>query len=217
MKNRPLELKPREKTDPLQQQLEQKTQNALREMDREITGKLCERYRHVVPPERIARFKDMRTRFEDRSVFDRNYEKAVGKDPSRVLGFVEAPDAPAQVALDGPHVPKTVMHERLHQLSDPRAESLLGKDLYEGTTEDLAIKEAELTRGANAELPQCYTRQRAAAHEVRRLCGDRPVEQAYFRGDVTELRACLDRNLGHDNLERLRKLPALDHETEKKD
>jgi hypothetical protein len=154
-----------------------------------------------VPPERIRAMKDLPTVFEDRKHFEQSYLRATGEKPAEtVVGFSDRTREPAHVATDHLQMRKTIIHERLHQLSDPAADRLLGKGIDEGITEDLAIN--EMGQDWNPELSRSYPRERTAAHKVRELCGDRAVDRAYFQGDARELKVCLDRHLGSGNVEK---------------
>ena len=121
-----------------------------------------------------------------------------------MLGFSRGTAESAHIALDHAEIPKTVYHERLHQLSKPGVEQELGRALDEGITEDLAVE----SLGTNGHRPmnECYPHERAIAHQIRERCGDTAVEHAYFQGDTGELRRCLDRTLGAPGLERLQAL-----------
>jgi len=121
-----------------------------------------------------------------------------------VLGFSSDLQVPANVSTESPRqLPEITMHERLHQLSDPRAAELLGTQRYEGVTQDLTLK----ALGQEPAIGEAtgYPEQRALAHKLRKLCGDGAIEKVYFQGDPTELKACLERNLGNGGVERLRK------------
>jgi hypothetical protein len=196
------EISGRTDLDRLDKQVENRLQQQLRETDRLYTERLCQRYRDLVPPERIRAMQDLPTAFEDRKHFERSYLQAAGeKPPENVVGFSQKTIEPAHVATDHLQMRKTIIHERLHQLSDPAADRLLGKSMDEGITEDLAIR--EMGQDWNPELPRSYPRERTAAHKVRELCGDRAVDRAYFHGDVRELRVCLDSRLGKDSLDKM--------------
>ncbi len=205
MKHPSREISERADSDRLEKQFEDRLQQQLRETDRLYTERLCQRYRDIVPPERIRAMKDLPTAFEDRKHFEQSYFHATGeKPPENVVGFSRKTIEPAHVATDHIQMRKTIIHERLHQLSDPAADRLLGKGMDEGITEDLAIK--EMGQDWNPELPRSYTRERAAARKVRELCGDRAVDLAYFQGDVRELRACLDNRLSKKSLNKLEEM-----------
>ncbi len=205
MKRTSNELSKRHEVDSIEKQIDERVQNYCQEIDRTYTERLCERYRDLVPAHRIEAVKDLPTRFEDRKKFEQSYREATGgEEAENVVGFSRGTLEPAQVESEHDQIRKTTIHERLHQLADPRAEQLLGTKMNEGITEDLAIR--ELGSEWDPELPRSYTKERALASKVRELCGDQAVEQAYFRGDTRELKVCLDRQLGKNNLERLQDL-----------
>jgi len=204
---RPMETLDHRKAERLEAEakaLEAQVQQRLRDLDRFHTEQLCERYRHLVPADRIQKVKDLPTAFEERRDFERSYERADGRRPpegKRVIGFSQGTNEAAHVDMDDPQLEKTAIHERMHQLSDPRAREVLGEKMHEGITEDLAIK--ELGRQPNPELPRSYPQERAAAQELRKMCGDDAVDRAYFAGDARELRVCLEHRLGKNNLAKL--------------
>jgi len=211
-----------ERLDAEAKALEERIQQRLRDIDRFHTERLCERYRHLVPAERIQKVKDLPTVFEERKDFERSYERADGRRPpegKRVIGFAQGPEKPAHVDMDDLQLEKTAIHERVHQLSDPRAREVLGEKLHEGVTEDLAVK--ELGRQPNPELPHSYPQERATAQELRKVCGDDAVDRAYFAGDTRELRVCLERRLGKENLDTLEQTAdaplSLEHDSEHTD
>lgn len=205
MKHTSREISGRADLDRLDKQVENRLQQQLRETDQLYTERLCQRYRDLVPPETIRAMQDQPTVFEDRKHFEQSYLRADGQRPAEdVVGFSRGPIEPAHVATDHLQMRKTIIHERLHQLSDPGAAERLGPKLDEGITEDLAIK--ELGSEWNPELPRSYPEERAMAHKVRELCGDRAVDRAYFQGDTRELRTCLDDHLGKGSLDKLKEL-----------
>ena len=177
----------------------------LADTDEMLSSALAAKYGNVVPPARIESALSMPTEFDDRDQFDQALAKAGGKpgEGARVLGYSRFDAEQPHVAVDHLEIPKTIAHERLHQLSDPQSAKELGRSLYEGVTEDLAIDAigTESPSGMN----RCYPTERAVAHEMRELAGTDAVEQAYFAGDSTELRRRLDEKLGSGGLERLQR------------
>lgn len=175
----------------------------LAETDEMLTTQLAEKYRGLVPAKRIEAMLSMPTRFEDRETFDRSLAESEGATDSqaRVLGYSRFDLEPAHVAMDHLEIPKTIAHERLHQLSDPNAVRELGLPLYEGVTEDLAVEAIGMDSGRSVE--KCYSAERAIAHDLREITGDRAVEQAYFVGNTIELRRRLDEQMGPGGLKRL--------------
>jgi len=176
-----------------------------RDIDQASVEQLARVYREAASPERLGIMAALPTKFEPREAFERSYHHATGGKPSpEITGFSEGLSSPAHVSAESPHeVPEITMHERVHQLSHPHAAELLGPDRYEGMTQELALKALEReTRSGEA---TAYPEQTAFAHRLRARCGDGAVETLYFQGDASELRACLDRSLGPDGAEQLRK------------
>jgi hypothetical protein len=205
----PLETPDRRKTaqgeiDAAIKEMEVPVRQRLQKLDKLHTERLCERYSHLVPAERIQKVKDLPTVFENRMNFERSRREAgVAKpnDGNEVVAFYPGNFESAHVNMDNPQAEKNAIHERVHELSDPRAVAILGERFNEGTTENLAIK--ELGHEPSPELPPSYPQERAAAQELQRMCGDNTVDRAIFAGDSRQLWASLDRSLGKENLDKL--------------
>ena len=184
---------------------EHQMEHYLSETDRAAVDQLAERYKGLIPPERIEAVRQNDSIFiGDREMFDavREYETGEKPEPgSKVLGYSMGASESPRIATDYLEVPRVIEHERLHQLSEPGIEKELGSRLDEGITEDLAIDNlgAEPLEGDGKTYPE----ERNAAHELRELCGNEAVERAYFQGDTQALRACMDRALGPQGLEQL--------------
>ncbi len=164
------------------------------DVDKVACDTLRERYGDIVPPERMRAMEEAPSHFDRPREFRRAFRSETGERADvGVVGFTKS-GTPAHVSTKSlESVPGTVLHERLHQLSDPQAEKLLGHDLYEGMTEDLALK----TLGREPELgdPIAYPADRARAHELRNAVGSEVVDRAYFQGDAEPLRSALDEKL----------------------
>lgn len=165
------------------------------DLDRAAVDTLSERYAGIVPEERLLAMRELPTQFEDRQHFDASYVAATGKEPGEgVGGFSQGIDQPAHVLTeDADSVPEIVMHERVHQLSHPDAARVLGDELYEGATEDIALDAARL----DPELwpAQGYPEETRRAAEMRETLGSDAVEKAYFHGDTSELRQRIESRL----------------------
>jgi hypothetical protein len=205
MSAHPNEISRARRSESLQKECDQIFQDHYKEVDRAHLERLCQRYHNLVPPEQIRAVKDLPTAFEDRQHFEQSCCKdhvQRFQDGDQVVGYSRGTLEPAHVDVDNSQWEKTVVHERLHQLAEPSGARQLGRCLNEGVTEDLAIHEMEARW--HPELPRSYPEQRALAHKMREVCGDRPVDRAYFQGDVRELRTCLDDRLGKGSLDRLK-------------
>lgn len=163
-----------------------KLRTYFQDVDEQTVKVLTEKFGHLVPPERLQSMAERPTAFETPAEFEKTFEAETGiaAEPG-VVGYTER-ERPAHVSTeDMTGVPETVVHERLHQLSDTRAPRIFGADLYEGMTEDLAIE----TSGQEPSPgdPVAYPEARASAHQLREKVGNDAVEEAYFKGDPTKL------------------------------
>ncbi|HNT37413.1 MAG TPA: hypothetical protein PKH07_20635, partial [bacterium] len=164
-----------------------------------------ERDREYGPGDVIERVKDLPPEIEDRQEFDQDLlDAGVSIEPGeKVLGYSEGSRRPIHVTTDHLEIPKTLIHERTHQLSHPAARERLGAPLHEGITEDIAILNlgSEPIEG----IPQCYPEERAIARQLRLLCGEEAINEAYFRGDLQRLRERLESHSGKGALDKLRR------------
>lgn len=151
------------------------------------------RFRGQIPESRIVAMGDLPTRFDSPEGFEAAYREAAGKTPEDgVMGFSRGLEASAHVRVDeADAVPEITMHERVHQAGHPEAERILGPRLYEGVTQDLALRTARL----DPEIwpARGYPEETRAAARLRETCGSDAVEAAYFRGDARGLHDCLER------------------------
>jgi len=166
------------------------------DVDEHAVKELGEKYGDLVPPERLRSLRENSTSFETPPDFVKNYRAQFGHAPEAgLVGYTER-DRPAHVSTeDTAGIPGTVIHERLHQLSDANAAKVFGNELYEGVTEDLAIevsgKEPEPTDRV------AYPKARAEAHALRHTLGDDAIKEAYFGGDTSKLRERLETTMNH--------------------
>jgi len=163
------------------------------DLDRAAIERLEETYGDSVSAETFERMKDLPSSFESRKEFEKSYAEVAGKKPDpEVWGFSTGLEGPAHIRADElGAVPKTVIHESMHQLSHPEAANLLGKPLYEGITEDMAARAGELQ---SSEL-QGYPGETRAAREIIERCGEEAVKKAYFEGNGSELLKRVEDNL----------------------
>lgn len=168
----------------------QKLRTYFQDVDEQTVKVLAEMYGQLVPPERLESMANHPTQFETPENFVENYRAQFGEKPEPgVVGYTER-GHPAHVSTeDMAGVPETVVHERLHQLADPRAERILGKKLCEGITEDLAIETSGQEPGPDDSV--AYPEGRSSAQVLRKTVGDDAVEEAYFQGDTSKITARL--------------------------
>jgi hypothetical protein len=168
----------------------------LTDVDKAACDTLRERYGDIVPPERMRAMEEAPSQFDSPREFHKAFRSETGeRADAGVVGFTKSGTSAHISTKSLESVPGTVLHERLHQLSDPKAEKILGHDLYEGMTEDLALK--SLGREPEVGDPIAYPADRARAHELRKAVGSEIVDRAYFQGDAEPLRRALDEKLRH--------------------
>lgn len=161
-----------------------------REVDADTVEAIGQKFRDSIPPGRLEAMKNLPTQFDNREEFNRAYEVETGKKPeSNVAGFAKGLDSSAHVVVENQsRVPEITAHERIHQAGHPNADRIFG-NMYEGVTQDLTVKTQgfEIDDGTAA-----YPREHRAAEKLREVCGDKPIEKAYFQGDGSDLKKCLE-------------------------
>jgi len=169
----------------------QKLRTYFQDVDEQTVKVLAEKYGHLVPPARLENLANQPTHFETPADFEKNYRAAMGQPPEPgLVGYTKRGHSAHVSTEDMAGIPETVVHERLHQLEDPRAEKILGTKLSEGITEDLAIETSGREPGIGD--PVAYPEGRASAQVLRKMVGDEAVEEAYFQGNPTTLKLRLD-------------------------
>ena len=172
------------------------------DVDKTACDTLRARYGALVPPERLSAMDEAPSQFDSPKEFRKAFRSETGeRADAGVVGFTQSGTSAHISTKSLESVPGTVLHERLHQLSDPKAEKVLGHDLYEGMTEDLALK--NLGREPELGDPTAYPADRARAHELRKAVGSEVVDRAYFQGDAESLRRALDEKLRGMQSERI--------------
>lgn len=183
------------------------------DMDKAAVGAIGERFGKFVPAERLKVLPDLPTKFDNVREFRDSYRTESGqKPPAGLTGFTKA-ESPAHVSVKEPaDVPETVLHERLHQVASPDAKQILGHQLYEGVTQDLAIE--VLGQEPRPGDLTGYPAERERAHNLRKLVGSEAVCRTYFQGDARPLRAAIDRVLAERPLaasqDKIKELPPLE-------
>lgn len=115
-----------------------------------------------------------------------------------------APVTLSRCPVIGAVLSRTVAHERLHQLGDPRFRGTLGSRLDEGATEHLASRiSGDL---AIRDLPRAYPAEGRIVQMLEAGVGDQALARAYFRGEMEPLRRAVDRQLGRGALDTISKL-----------
>lgn len=183
--------------------LEQADRDALRQIER--------RFGAEIPPHRLAEAHRHPVRFECHRHYLEHLrrEGILPQATEQVLGDYHPASQEIYVDAEQRGLLKTLVHERLHQMSDNRFRALLGQNLDEGMTEYLA-EQAVGGGGGEVEawnsLPEqarVYPRQKRLMEQLAARFGDDVLKRAYFRGDWQGLRARVNRELGDGALEQL--------------
>jgi hypothetical protein len=167
-----------------------------RDMDKAVVDHLAKVFQGKVPPERMSAMRNLPTRFETHVDFAANYEKTTGKKLEQgTAGYSQHLEAPAHVdvqSLDG--VPEDLLHERIHQLSHPGSERILGRSKNEGITQLFTLE--QLGRMPEPGELTGWPEERRSAQLLQEVCGKDAIEKAYFQGDAKELQSRLEHHLG---------------------
>ena len=164
-------------------------------LDRKALEGIVRRYGPHLDPRRLSRAQGCPSCFLSDEAFDRALARAnpelSAAQRQQVVGFYREQTV---VNMNSRHLPRTVAHERLHQLASPAFRRHGGEALDEGATEYFA---ARLYPGMG--LPEYGP----AYPEAFRLCellgarfGDERLAKAYFGGRVDELVRAVDGELG---------------------
>lgn len=178
-----------------------------RDMDREAVEYIGKEFhdsegRALVLPETLERMRGLPSEFKSHEELAKAYAKETGNAaPKGLEGFSKGLEMPAQICSDHQQtINESILHERLHQASDPDGNALLGSNLAEGTTQALTEK-----MQAGVSFGDFYPSETQAAKELMKEGGDTAVEKLYFQNDAQELKASLTRDSQHDsNLEQFK-------------
>jgi len=166
----------------------------LREMDRRVTDSIQRHFGDHVSTTKIEHVRRTPAEFVSTQQYERHLDRLGIKyeNNKRILGDISGD----RVIIDQNHylVPRTLTHERLHQLSHPLYESMLGENMYEGTTEYLSGKVYGDLYIADA--GKCYPQQVRIIEMLQARVGDDTISRAYFTGDWTGLKDRVDQQLG---------------------
>ena len=195
--------------------------------DRKVLESLHARYGRWIRPEQLSAARKDAARFEEPGEFvDRLHQADRGlseKELQRIDGFAEGGAAHVKRS---PREYGTLVHERLHTLSHPRAREVLGRHLYEGLTEKLAVRESgigdrlsEWEKQANGRyrvsVVECYPKEKATVEMISARVPESALMEAYFQGNERKLRSFIDRDCGEGAFDRVRDL--LQQEDDRRD
>lgn len=198
-----LELKRQRRLEELKE--EEALRRDLERLDRRIFERIERRFGEYIPKERLERAKELKPDFQKHKDYLEHLKREYGykpKEGERVLGDYRG-DGMGEFYIDREHplVPKTLAHERLHQLRDKRFEEFCGQGLHEGLTEYLARQispDLEIK-----DLGDSYPRERRLVEMLSARVGDEALKRAYFQGDWQLLQRRVDGDLGKGALEEI--------------
>jgi hypothetical protein len=179
----------------------------LTDLDRGTLRQIERRFGQHIPTERLSAARQAPTQFLSHEQYQerltRVYPRLSAAERQQVVGdFTRRPHVDRNQVL----LPRTVAHERLHQLRDPRFRAQVGRGLDEGTTELLASRvSGDL---GIRDLPRGYPAERRLVEMLEARVGEKPIAQAYFRGEVEPLRGLVDADLGRGAFDRVAQLMA---------
>ncbi len=173
-----------------------------KDMDREAVDYIGKEFRDSVSLEKLEKMRNLPSEFKSHEELAKAYAKETGKTaPNGLEGFSKDLDIPAQICSEHQQtINETILHERLHQASNPEGAARLGSHLSEGITQALTEKmQAGLSTG------RFYPEDTRTAKEFLKESGDAAVEKLYFQNDAQELKAALTRDAHHNsNLEQFK-------------
>lgn len=177
-------------------------QRHLGALDREILTRIERRFGQDIPPERLQLARNDPARFLDHQSYEAHLQKS-GLEPSRpesrVLGDFQKGHVYAD--FNHPELPRTLAHERLHQLADASFQEHLGGKLNEGVSEYLSSRVSPDLHIRDSW--ESYSSERRLAEMLDARVGEKAIAQAYFKGDWRSLETQLEAQLGTGALDRL--------------
>ena len=180
----------------------------LKDFDRRaLLQRVERRFGQHIPAERLSEARKVTTQFLAHERYQERLQRvypqlSAGGRPQVVGDFTRRPHVDRNQVL----LPRTVAHERLHQLRDPRFRAQVGRGLDEGTTAHLASKvSGDL---GIRDLPRGYPAERRLVEMLEARVGEKPIAQAYFRGEIGALRREVDAQLGRGAFDAVGKLTA---------
>lgn len=183
---------------------EQAMERHLKELDRWTVDRIDKRFSGYVSSDQMEKIRSQPAHF----LYHREYYEHLrecGVKPEK--GKTIVGDASEhEVYVDREHVlvPKTLVHERLHQFSSKGYKGLMGEKLYEGTTEYLArdaVGDPHLV-----DVGEGYPRETRLIETLSARVGDDAIKKAYFQGDIRDLTTRVDRDLGDGAMARIANL-----------
>jgi len=177
---------------------------AFKDMDREAVEYIGKEFHDSVSLETLEKMRGLPSEFKSHEELAEAYARETGKPaPEGLEGFSKGVEIPAQVCSEHRQtINESILHERLHQASDPNGNARLGSHLSEGTTQAFTEKMQDGISYGNF-----YPGETQTAKKLMKETGDSAVEKLFFQNDTQELKAALATDAQHDaQLEQFKKL-----------
>lgn len=174
----------------------------LNKLDAKTLRLLEQRYGQFIPADLLAKARARPARFLDRNAYQRKLTSDYPSvPPAQRIAVVGHQKKGVYVDRNQVLVPRTLAHERIHELSNIGYRLRTGKRMNEGTTEFLAGRVYGQLGIRN--MPVGYPEQRRVVEMLASRVGEKRVAQAYFSGKVIPLQRRLDRQLGAGAFDRV--------------
>lgn len=171
------------------------------ELDHTVLATLEKKFSADIDSDRLTEARLHPTRFESTAEYQHGLASAYPGEVDRgwIVGDLRDGIDP-QVDSNGPELPRTVTHERVHQLGNPEFRHEVGPGLDEGTTERIARQSMSGIHIVG--MPEGYPEEERIAGMVEARVGPE-LERAYFNGDLGALRREFDSQLGAGALDKV--------------
>ncbi|MBN2374482.1 hypothetical protein JXL19_11915 [bacterium] len=182
--------------------------------EKEIKRILCEdankeilrQYGDSIPVERHNIKLSERAEYQNKDDFEEEYfEKnpdASKEDIEQVIGYKDPKNEKIYINKEVRDQYEITVHEGLHMYEDKKARLVLGDRLCEGITQYFT---KEIDKIEFKDDAKCYIEEKRVVDMIAARVGDKPLREAYFKGDASSLRRGLDWQLGDGAFDEIRK------------
>lgn len=186
-----------------------------KQLDADTLARIEGRYGKLIDPARLSAARRTPTKFMEHDRYQRQLRRnypSLGSDRSANIKGNHL-DGKTYVDRNQVTLPRTVAHERLHQVSHPLFRSWFGPRINEGATTylagrirgDGALRVQNVRKDLSVErTPQTYPQERRIVDLMAARAGEKRIARAYFQGEpARDLVRDIDRQLGKDTLARV--------------
>lgn len=162
---------------------------------------ISERFGDSIPDAKRDLMLADRVEYQDDREFKEEFLKKNPGDVEQTLGYCDKAEEKIYINRDVKDKYEITVHEELHLSEDEKASSLLGEKLNEGITQHFTkqIDQIELVGDA-----KCYPEEQEIVNMISARTSDIPLQEAYFKGDISSLQKELDRQLGEGAFDEIR-------------